>query len=146
MACNPLQLMRELAVMQERMNRAWCAVQERGGQDVTNRGAWMPAVDIYETENKEVVLKAELPGLQREDIDVTVEGGTLTIRGQRRREEAVAEDAYRRVERHYGTFARSFTLPTGVDAGAVRADYRDGVLTVRLPPRADASHVQVAVS
>jgi HSP20 family protein len=146
MACNPLQLMRELAVMQERMNRAWCAVQERDGESVTSRGSWTPAVDIYETENKEVVLKAELPGLQREDIDVTVEGATLTIRGQRRREEAVAEQAYRRVERHYGSFARSFTLPSGVDAGAVRADYRDGVLTVRLPSRADASQVQVAVS
>jgi HSP20 family protein len=70
----------------------------------------------------------------------------LTIRGQRRREETIAEDAYRRVERHYGAFARSFTLPSTVDAGAVRADYRDGVLTVRLPPRADASQVQVAVS
>jgi HSP20 family protein len=146
MACNPLQLMRELAVMQERMNRAWCAVQERGGEGATSRGKWTPAVDIYEAENKEVVLKAELPGLQREDIDVTVEGATLTIRGQRRREEAVAEEAYRRVERHYGAFARSFTLPSRVDAGAVRADYRDGVLTVRLPPRADASQVQVAVS
>jgi len=146
MACNPLQLMRELAVMQERMNRAWCAVQERGDEAVTSRGSWTPAVDIYETENKEVVLKAELPGLQREDIDVTVEGATLTIRGQRRREETVAEEAYRRVERHYGAFARSFTLPSSVDAGAVRADYRDGVLTVRLPPSADASQVQVAVS
>jgi len=139
-------LMRELAVMQERMNRAWCAVQERDGEGVTSRGSWTPAVDIYETENKEVVLKAELPGLQRDDIDVTVEGATLTIRGQRRREETIAEQAYRRVERHYGSFARSFTLPSGVDAGAVRADYRDGVLTVRLPPRADASQVQVAVS
>jgi HSP20 family protein len=146
MACNPLQLMRELAVMQERMNRAWCAVPERSGEAVASRGTWSPAVDIYETENKEVVLKAELPGLQREDIDVTVEGSTLTIRGQRRREETVAEDAYRRVERNYGAFARSFTLPSSVDACAVRADYRDGVLTVRLPPRAGSSEVQVAVS
>ena len=146
MACNPLQLMRELAVMQERMNRAWCAVQERSGESAASPGTWTPAVDIYESENKEVVLKAELPGLQREDIDVTVEGATLTIRGHRRREEAVAEGAYRRVERHYGAFTRSFTLPSGVDAGAVRADYRDGVLTVRLPPRAGASQVQVAVS
>jgi HSP20 family protein len=146
MACNPLQLMRELAVMQERMNRAWCAVQDRGSEDAASRGTWVPAVDIYETADKEVVLKAELPGLQREDIDVTVEGATLTIRGQRRREETIGEDAYRRVERHYGGFARSFTLPSTVDAGAVRADYRDGVLTVRLPQRPDASQVQVAVS
>lgn len=146
MACNPLQLMRELAVMQERMNRAWCAVQERSREDDTGRGAWTPAVDIYETDNKEVVVKAELPGLQREDIDVTVDGATLTIRGLRRREEAIAEEAYRRVERNYGAFARSFTLPSSVDAGAVRADYRDGVLTVRIPSRPDASQVQVAVS
>jgi HSP20 family protein len=148
MQCNPLQLMRELAVMQERMNRAWSAVQDRGAEDVAGRGAWTPAVDIYHVEDKEIVLKAELPGLRREDIDVSVENSTLTIRGQRRRDEGVAEEAYHRVERQYGAFARSFTLPAALDTGAVRADYRDGVLTVRVPLREDARQrqIQVAIS
>ncbi len=148
MQCNPLQLMRELAVMQERMNRAWSAVQDRGAEDVAGRGSWTPAVDIYHVEDKEIVLKAELPGLRREDIDVSVENSTLTIRGQRRREEGVAEEAYHRVERQYGAFARSFTLPAALETGAVRADYRDGVLTVRVPLREDARQrqIQVAIS
>lgn len=148
MSCNPLQLMRELAVMQERMNRAWCGVQQRRPEEATRRGSWTPAVDIYQPNDSEIVVKAELPGLRREDIDVTVEQGTLTIRGQRRREDAVAEQAYHRVERSYGSFARSFTLPATVDASGVRADYRDGMLTVRLPLRRDAQphQIQVAMS
>jgi HSP20 family protein len=148
MACNPLQLMRELAVMQERMNRAWSAVQDRRADHVGDRGTWTPAVDIYRVGDAEVVLKAELPGLRREDIDIAVEASTLTIRGQRRREDGVADEAYHRVERQYGAFSRSFTLPADVETGAVRADYRDGVLTVRLPRRAEARQrqIQVAIS
>lgn len=148
MPCNPMQLMRELAVMQERMNRAWNAVQDRAPEDVASRGTWTPAVDIYHVENKEVVLKAELPGLRREDIDVSIEDNTLTIRGERRREEGVADDAYHRVERHYGSFVRSFTLPASIDANTVRADYRDGILTLRLPLREEARQrqVQIAIS
>jgi HSP20 family protein len=148
MVCNPMQLMRELAVMQERMNRARSAVQDRGAEQVGDRGTWTPAVDIYRVGDTEIVLEAELPGLRREDIDVSVEDGTLTIRGQRRREDGIADDAYHRVERHYGAFSRSFTLPAAVDPGAVRADYRDGVLRVRLPRRAEArqQQIQVAIS
>jgi HSP20 family protein len=146
MPCTPLQLMRELAVMQERMNRAWSAVQEQGPENAS-RGAWTPAVDMYGADNS-IVLKVELPGLRREDIDVTVEHTTLTIRGERQREEGVADEAYQRVERQYGPFVRSFTLPAELDSTAVRADYRDGVLTVRVPMR-DASperQIQVAIS
>src|SRR5687767_13299683 len=98
MRCTPLQLMRELAVMQERMNRAWCAAGGRGREDAASRGEWTPAVDIYQSSSSEIVVKAELPGLQREDIDVRIEQATLTIRGQRRREEAVSDHAYHRVE------------------------------------------------
>lgn len=148
MTCNPLQLMRELAVMQERMNRAWSAVQDRRAEHVGDRGTWTPAVDIYRVGDTELVLKAELPGLRREDIDVSVEDSTLTLRGQRRRDDGVADEAYHRVERYYGAFSRSFTLPADVDPNGVRADYRDGVLMVRLPRRADArqGQIQVAIS
>jgi HSP20 family protein len=144
MTSNPWDVMRELATMQERMNRIWGNAFERGHEDVTSRG-WSPPVDIYETEGREVVLKAELPGLRREDINLTVENNTLTIRGERRRDDSVKEDRYHRIERAYGSFSRSFTLPNTVDPGKVRADYRDGVLTVMLPLRDEVRPRQIQV-
>lgn len=145
MASNPWNVMRELATMQERMNRIWGNLYDRGSEDVTSRGAWQPAVDIFETEGREIVLKAELPGLKREDIDLTVENNTLTIRGERRRDPEVADDRYHRVERQFGAFSRSFTLPATVDGAGVRAEYRDGVLTVTLPVREEARPRQIQV-
>jgi HSP20 family protein len=145
MANNPWDLMRELSTLQDRMNRIWGNVQERGHDDVTSRGSWMPPVDIYETEGKEIVLKVELPGIRREDIDLTVEQNTLTIKGQRRPDESIREQQYHRLERSYGAFSRSFTLPNTIDATGVRADYRDGVLTITLPTRADARPRQIQV-
>jgi HSP20 family protein len=138
--------MRELATMQEHMNRIWGSVHDRGHEDVTNRGAWSPAVDVYETEQREVVLKADLPGLKREDIQVTFENQTLTVRGERRHDDGVQDEAYHRMERVYGPFSRSFTLPATVDTGRVRADYRDGVLTVTLPMREEMRPRQIQVN
>jgi HSP20 family protein len=91
------------------------------------------------------VLKAEVPGLRREDIDLSVDNNTLTIKGERRRDEAVREDRYHRIERAYGPFSRSFTLPNTVDGGRVRAEYRDGVLTIVLPRRDEARPRQIQV-
>ena len=145
MASSPWDVMRELATMQERMNRIWGSYYDRGTEDVTNRGTWQPAVDIYESDTKEIVLKAELPGLKREDIDVTVENNTLTIRGERKRDDGIADNRYHRVERAYGPFSRSFTLPNTLDGGRVRAEYRDGVLTVMLPVREEARPRQIEV-
>ena len=145
MAGNPFELMRELATMQERMNRIWGNLYDRGTEDVTSRGTWRPAVDIFENDSREIVLKAEVPGLKREDIDLTVENNTLTIRGERRREADIADDRYHRIERQYGPFSRSFTLPATVDATGVRAEYRDGMLTVTLPVREDARSRQIQV-
>jgi HSP20 family protein len=147
MATNSWDVMRELATIQERMNRIWGSVYDRGHDDVTNRGTWQPPVDIYETDQREIVLKAEVPGLNRNDIDLTVENQTLTIRGERRPEDGINQDgAYHRVERAYGPFSRSFTLPATVDAGKVRAEYRDGVLTVSLPIREEARPRQIQVN
>jgi HSP20 family protein len=143
---NPWDVMRELATMQDRMNRIWGSVYDRGRDDVTSRGSWLPPVDIYETPAHEIVLKAEAPGLKREDIDLTVENNTLTIRGERKKDDAVSEDQYHRVERSFGPFSRSFTLPSTVDAGRVRAEYRDGVLTVTLPMREEARPRQIQVN
>jgi HSP20 family protein len=128
---------REFATLQDRMNRLFGDIYLRD-DDVSTRGNWTPPVDIYETDNHDFVLKAELPDMTREDIDVTVESNTLTLRGTKKLSSDVKEDQYRRIERSYGTFSRSFTLPNTVDAGKVSAEYKNGVLTVKLPFREDA--------
>lgn len=107
-------------------------------QDVVARGSWMPPVDVYETEAHDIVIKAELAGLAREEIEVTVENSTLLLKGQKKFEAEVKEENYRRIERSYGQFQRSFTLPNTVDASKVSADYKNGVLTVKLPFREEA--------
>ncbi len=145
MPCTPLQLMRELGLMQERMNRAWAAVHEQTSEGVASRG-WTPPVDVYQAANGDIVLKAELPGVRREDIDLLIDQSTLTIRGERRREEGVLDDAYQRAERQHGVFTRSFTLPADVAVSAARAEYCDGVLLVRVPLRRTEPERQIQVA
>ena len=99
--------------------------------------AWVPPVDIYQSGDQELVLKAELPDLAREDIDITVENSVLTIKGQKRLGD-VKEEQFHHLERRYGAFSRSFSLPQTVDAARVAAEYKNGVLTVRLPLREEA--------
>ena len=127
---------REFATLQDRMNRLFGDVYLRD-EDVASRG-WLPLVDIYETAGHDLVVKAELPDMNREDIEVTVENSTLTLRGTKRKPADVKDDQFRRIERPYGTFSRSFTLPTTVDASKVAAEYKNGVLTVTLPFREEA--------
>jgi HSP20 family protein len=107
---------------------------------------WVPAVDIYETEKNELVIKAELPEMKREAIAVTVEHGTLTISGERTPGDDVPRDAFRRVERAHGKFSRRFALPRSVDTSKVAAEYKDGVLTVRLPMREESKPRTVPVA
>jgi HSP20 family protein len=128
---------REFAAMQDRMNRLFGNVYLRD-EDTGFRGSWTPAVDIFETPTHDLVVRAELPGMNREDIEVSVENGTLVLRGEKKFDPEVKEEAYRRIERAYGTFQRSFTLPTTVDANKVSAEYKNGVLTVKLPFRDEA--------
>ena len=128
---------RELAAMQDRMARLFGDVYLRD-EDTGFRGSWNPAVDIFETESHDLVVKAELPGMNRDDIEVSVENGTLVLKGQKKFDAEVKEERYRRIERSYGQFHRSFTLPNTVDASKVGADYKNGVLTVKLPFREDA--------
>ena len=106
---------------------------------------WVPPVDIFQNGDKEIVLKAEVPDLSREDIDITVENGTLTIKGEKKITTDVKEEQFHRIERRYGSFSRSFSLPRTVDATKVGADYKNGVLTVRLPLREDAKPRQIKV-
>ncbi len=100
--------------------------------------AWTPPVDIFQTGGHELVLKAELPDMAREDIELTVENFVLTIKGEKKASTEVKEEHYQHVERRYGTFVRSFSLPHTVDANRVAAEYKNGVLTVRLPLREEA--------
>ena len=129
--------LREFTVMQDRLNRLFGNVYLRD-EDTGFRGSWVPPVDIYETEKHDLVLRAELPGLSREDIDVTVENATIVIKGEKKFDPAVQEEHYRRVERTYGTFHRSFTLPNTVDATKVSAEFKNGVLTITLPFKEEA--------
>jgi HSP20 family protein len=116
----------------------------RGRTDESNMTTWAPAVDIYETEN-ELVLKADLPDIDEKNLDIRVENNMLTIRGERQFEKKVSEDNYLRVERAYGSFSRSFALPNTVNAEAIQADYRNGVLTVTMPKRAEAKPKQIKI-
>ena len=128
---------REFASMQDRMNRLFGNVYLRD-EDTGFRGAWVPSVDIYETDKHDLVLRAELPGMSREDIEVTVENGTIILKGEKKFDAEVKEENYRRIERSYGTFHRSFSLPNTVDAAKVAAEYKNGVLTITLPFKEEA--------
>jgi HSP20 family protein len=110
-----------------------------------SQGGWVPPVDIVETSGKDVVVRAELPDMKREDIKVMFENNVLTIEGERKFERANEGDTYHRVERGYGTFRRSFSLPASVDASRVEADYKEGVLTVTLPRREESRPRQISV-
>src|SRR5262245_54860916 len=122
---------RDLTRLQARINRAFGDVTRDSDVD-TNWGAWSPAVDIFEKDEK-LVMKAELRGMNEKDIEVNVENGVLTLRGERKRENEVKNDSYHRVERSYGSFTRTFSLPTTVDVQKIQASYKDGVLEVVLP-------------
>jgi HSP20 family protein len=136
---------RDVAALQDRVNRIFADAYRRDNDDLMTRGAWVPPVDIYETANHELVLRAELPDVPREDIALRVENNTLTISGQRNMDAEVKEEQYHRIERAYGSFSRSFTLPPTVDTGAIGAEYKNGVLTVRLPLREEAKPKQIQV-
>ena len=107
---------------------------------------WVPPVDIFETEQHEVVIKAEVPDVRREDLKVSFENHVLTITGERKAPEPAAGDQVRRLERQHGSFVRSFTLPSSVDASNISAAYKDGVLTVRLPRREEAKPKTISVN
>jgi len=133
--------LRELATMEvDRLNNMFSNFYGEG----LSRG-WVPPVDIYETDEHELVIKVELPDMKREDIGVTFENNVLTIKGERKAVE-VSRDRFHRIERFSGSFSRSFTLPATVDAGKIAATYKDGLLSVRLPQRAEAKPKQIVVS
>jgi HSP20 family protein len=116
----------------------------RGEEKDLATSSWAPAVDIYETEN-EVVLTAEIPGIEEKDIEIKVEDNTLTLKGERKFEKETKEENYHRIERAYGSFFRSFTLPTYVDQDKVEAEHENGVLKIRMPKRAELKPRKVKI-
>jgi HSP20 family protein len=139
---------RDLVSLQDRMNRVFDDAfrgQRGAHEDWALGGSWAPSVDIYE-HNGNLVLKAELPGIDPKDVDVRVENNVLTLRGERKIDDEVKQESYHRVERSYGSFTRSFTLPNVVDTDKIKADFKDGVLQLVLPKREEAKPKQIAIN
>ena len=137
---------REFAQLQDRLNRAFSDAYGRSDEGLLSSGSWLPPVDIYQTSEHELVLKAELPDLSRDEIDITVENFVLTLKGEKKLAPEVKEEQFHHIERSYGSFSRSFSLPRTVDATKVAADYKNGVLTVRLPLREEAKPRSIKVN
>jgi HSP20 family protein len=139
--------LRDLSSIQEKMNQLFedTLSRTRGREEGLAAGMWTPAVDIYET-GESVVVKAELPGLTKEQVGIEVKDGILTLKGERKVEREVKEENYHRVERAYGTFQRSFSLPASVDQEKIGATLKDGVLEVTLPKKEQAKPKQISVS
>ncbi len=137
---------RELTNLQERMNRLFSdwRIRPSWESEEIAQGSWIPPVDIYETADA-VVLKAELPGISKDDINVEVKDNTLTLRGEKKFEKEVKEENYYRVERSYGTFQRSFSLPSTVQQDKVKAKFKDGILEISLPKAEEAKPKQIKV-
>src|ERR1700731_4025932 len=136
---------RAVISLQDEVNRLFEDTFARDRQGHSDLTTWAPAVDIYETEN-ELVVQADLPDLQDKDIDVRVENNTLTIRGERKFEKDVNEDNFLQIEREYGSFMRIFSLPNTVSSENIRAEYRNGVLTLHLAKREESKPKQIKIS
>ncbi len=136
---------RELRGLQDEMNRLFVSNFSRGSEEGLTSGAWSPSVDIFE--NKEnLVLEAELPGMKREDVEVSIENNILTLRGERKFEKKDDGDQFHRVERSYGAFTRSFTLPQTVKAEGATADFTNGMLRVELPKREETKARKIEIT
>jgi len=140
---------REFSTMQDRMNRMNRLFREsyspEAPEEALTTTSFAPPVDIYEDEHN-IALKLEVPGIDEKDIDVRIEGNTLTVHGERKIEKDEKEENFRRVERQYGSFTRSFTLPSSVDSGQVSANYDNGVLKIKLATKAEAKPKQIKVN
>ncbi len=136
---------RDLRTLQEEVNRLFSNnLTPSFGDEGIGRGAWNPSVDIYENKDQ-IILEAELPGMNREDFDLTIENNVITLRGERRFEKQDDADNYHRVERAYGSFTRSFTLPQTVSGEGAAAEYRNGVLRVTLPKREETKARRIEI-
>lgn len=136
---------RDLVTLRDRMNKLFEEMPSGRGEerDLTS-SAWAPAVDIYETEG-ELVLSAEIPGVDEKDIEIKVEDSTLTIRGERKFEKETKEENYHRIERAYGSFMRSFTLPNYIDQDRIEAQQENGILKIHMPKKEETKPRKVKI-
>ncbi len=137
---------RDIMVLRDRMNRLFedlVSSPKFEDSDII-QSTWSPAVDIYETEN-ELVLTAELPGVNEKDVEIKVEDNTLSLRGERKFEKETREENYHRIERAYGSFYRSFSLPNYVDQEKISAEYENGLLKVHMPKKAEVKPRKVKI-
>jgi HSP20 family protein len=134
---------REFSTLQDRMNRLFR--ESQGPEESLTTSSFAPPVDVYEDEHN-VTLKIEVPGIDEKDIDVRIENNVLTVHGERKFEKEEKEENYRRVERQYGSFTRTFTLPSTVEAEKVEANYDKGMLKIALPKKAEAKPKQIKVN
>lgn len=136
---------RAASTLQNQLNRVFTDLLDRSSPQDSNLTSWAPAADIYETEQA-LVVKVDLPDVDPKELDIRVENNLLTIRGERKFENKVSESNYLRVERAYGSFARSFALANTVNAEAIQADYQNGVLMLTIPKREEAKPKQIKVN
>jgi HSP20 family protein len=137
---------REFSTLQDRMNRLFQQSYNEGSNEALTSSTFAPSVDVYEDEHN-VVLKIDVPGIdEKEDLDVRVENNTLTVHGERKFEKEEKEENYRRIERQYGSFTRSFSLPPTVNPESVQANYEKGVLKIKLEKKAEAKPKQIKVN
>ena len=138
---------REFSTLQDRVNRIFreSYSSPEGPEETLTTTSFAPLVDVYEDEHN-ITLKIEVPGIDEKDIDVSIENNTLAVHGQRKFEKEEKEENFQRIERHYGSFTRSFTLPTSVDPEQVSAHYDKGVLKIRLAKKAEAKPKQIKVN
>ena len=137
---------RDLNLLQDRMNRLFDdAGRGWRADEPAATTTWSPAVDIFETEG-EIVVKAELPGMERKDITLHLENNVLSLRGERKFEKETKDENYHRIERSYGAFSRSFSIPATVDEEKIRAEYKDGVLNIVLPKKEQARPKQIKIT
>lgn len=136
---------RDMRTLQEEVNRLFSTNLTRAfGDEGIGRGAWAPSVDIYENKDQ-IVLEAELPGMKQDEFDLSIENNVITLRGERKFEKTDETDNYHRVERSYGSFTRSFTLPQTVSAEGATAEYTNGVLRVTLPKREETKARRIEI-
>lgn len=136
---------REMSTLQERMNRLFNDQLGAMTHDEALTGNFVPPVDVYEDENS-IQVRLEVPGIEEKDIDIRLENNVLTVRGERKFEKEEKEENFHRIERRYGSFTRSFTLPSTVNSEDVQADYEKGVLKIRIAKRAEAKPKQIKVN
>lgn len=137
---------RELNIVQERINRMFDdAGRGWRGDEPASTTTWSPAVDIYETDH-EIIVQAELPGVDRQDIALHLEKNVLTLKGERRFEKETKQENYHRIERAYGGFSRSFSIPAMVDDEKIKAEYKDGILRISLPKKEQVKPKQIQIS